>query len=364
VPAFFSLVYGFAGYQPRDLHKLAVNHGAVDRTLDRETYYATELATRSTRASLVLDTLRNMPHIRSVGVSLPATTVYAFWRVRSVDGDGLGISEGWLETMGASFLAGRSFTRDEVTANAPLAILNVSAAAALWPREPARSAVGRSVSTTDGARTVIGVVEDLRLQPDRHAGAMLYLPLMSPAVSQESSRLPVIVRMEPGSAPDTRLIQTALDRRFPTGRVSAESFETTIAPAFRRPRFLATLFGTIAGIALMLAGLGLYAVTSFEMLRRRYEMGVRLALGGSRNDVARRLLLVALRPVIVGTTLGLSLAWWAAAYAESLVVGASAREPLAYAAAAFVVTLTALVATWRPALRAARVDPVSVLRAS
>jgi hypothetical protein len=364
VPGFLSLLYGFPGYHPQDLYRLAVNHGDVDGSLDRETYYATELATRSARASLVLDTLRDVPHIRSAGVSLPATSVHAFWQARNVDGNGLGISEGWLETMGASFLAGRSFARDEVGANAPLAILNVSATETLWPGQPLASVIGRSLSTPDGVRTVIGIVEDLRLQPDRAAGAMLYLPLLSPSARQGGSGLSVMVRMASGFAPDTTLIEATLNQLFPPDAVFAESVEKQIEPAFRRPRFLATLFGTIAAVTLILAGLGLYAVTSFEMLRRRHEMGVRLALGGSRNDVARRLIFVALRPVTMGTTIGLTLAWWASAYAGSLIVGLSSREPLAYAGAAFLMTLTAVLATWRPALRAARVDPALILRTS
>ena len=117
--------------------------------------------------------------------------------------------------------------------------------------------------------------------------------------------------MEAGGIPDRALIAGRLNEAFgASAAIGIESVSEQIAPWLDRPRFLAVLFGTMASIALLLAALGLYAVASFEMSRRRHEMGVRLALGASSHDLRRHVLLITLRPMLYGTVAGALAIWF------------------------------------------------------
>jgi ABC-type antimicrobial peptide transport system permease subunit len=135
-----------------------------------------------------------------------------------------------------------------------------------------------------------------------------------------------------------------------------------LEPHIQRPRFQAQLFAVLAVIALLLAAVGLYAISSFEAARRRFEIGVRMAIGATARDVRRAVIRDALRPVVIGSVIGLGVSWWAAQFLQAFLVGVDARDPGTLALVALVLTSTAFVAAWLPARRAARTDPATVLR--
>jgi ABC-type antimicrobial peptide transport system permease subunit len=109
--------------------------------------------------------------------------------------------------------------------------------------------------------------------------------------------------------------------------------------------------------------LGLFAVASFEIALRRYELGVRVALGASAVQIRRLMLSESLKPVAVGILAGLAIAYWAAEFAQALVHQVDARDPWTMAIVSAVLVVTAAGAAWLPARRAARVDPIVTLRA-
>jgi ABC-type antimicrobial peptide transport system permease subunit len=131
----------------------------------------------------------------------------------------------------------------------------------------------------------------------------------------------------------------------------------------QQPRFQALLFGSVAVIGLLLAAVGLYAVAAFDVARRRHEMGIRLALGATGRDLRQLIIGAALRPVAIGTVAGLMGAWWTARFLQAFVFDVDARNPWTYAVVALVLVGTAMLAAWRPAQRAAKTDPTTVLRA-
>jgi len=256
-------------------------------------------------------------------------------------------------------------TTDDINEASQTAVLNEAGVHLLWPQLPVASAVGRTVATSDGGRVIVGVVEDIHVKPGTAAAATMYVPITAASArSRPGTQLTAIVRMASGARPDPRVLDARLNERFARDQVSVDSVETAIEPVFRKPRLLAVLFGSVGSIAVVLSGLGLYAVASFEMLRRRYEMGIRLALGGTRRDVALRLFLVTLRPVAVGTVFGLSAAWWVASLGAASTIGMGVHSPLPYIAAAFVMLSMAVVATFGPAIRTSRLDAGEVLRST
>jgi ABC-type antimicrobial peptide transport system permease subunit len=130
----------------------------------------------------------------------------------------------------------------------------------------------------------------------------------------------------------------------------------------RDPRFRAVLLSVLALTALLVAAVGLYAVTSFDVAQRRYEIGVRMSLGARPGAITRLVLRQTCVPVAAGAGLALIGGWWLAQFAQSLLYNTSARDAVTYTAAVGVLLTTAAIAAWRPARRAAQLDPVRVLR--
>jgi ABC-type antimicrobial peptide transport system permease subunit len=127
-------------------------------------------------------------------------------------------------------------------------------------------------------------------------------------------------------------------------------------------RLLATLSTFFGGLALLLASLGLYGVTSYSVNRRRAEIGIRMALGADASDVVRMVLTRVGVLVVIGVAIGTGASVWASRFVASFVYGFNATDPATFVGAALVLSLVAAAAGWLPARRASRIDPTSVLR--
>jgi len=141
------------------------------------------------------------------------------------------------------------------------------------------------------------------------------------------------------------------------------TMEDVVAQSLARQRFSMTLIGTFAALALLLAGVGLYGVLALIVGQRRREIGVRLALGATRADVVRMILGEGARVVAFGLVAGIAGALAVMRVLGALLYGVSTTDPLTFACAAAFVAAVALVATYVPARRAARVDPRTALMA-
>jgi predicted permease len=359
--SFYGLVFGDQGFVASDLYIVTFN-GVPGRSDDAMTNRRLGFA----MASNVIGTLPGMRSIGAVTQS-PVGTGFAiqpFWRSQNLEGREYGVGPGAFEALGTPVLFGRGFTEADVAAAAPVAIVNERGARALWPEQPVASAVGRQLTTRGGVHTVVGVVRDIRPVPVEPAHASLFLPITDPDARMiATTAFQIVVRTTPGQAPDTLALERALTEVSPGTRVAVESVADDLAPWLDRPRFQAMLFAALAGLSLVLAAVGLFAVTAFEVTQRRYEMGVRLALGATGRDVGRLVLSTAVRPVLVGSAAGLVAAWWAGQFLQAFLVDVDARDPWTYALVALTLVATAVVAAWLPARRAARTDPAEVLRA-
>jgi putative ABC transport system permease protein len=135
-----------------------------------------------------------------------------------------------------------------------------------------------------------------------------------------------------------------------------------VAGAVAEPRFRTLLLGAFALVALLLAAVGIFGVVSYAVGQRTRELGIRMAIGARGADVVRLVLRGELAPVAVGLALGAVGAWAGTRVLASLLYGVSAQDPLAFAGALGVLAGAALLASWLPARRATRIDPVLALR--
>jgi len=160
--------------------------------------------------------------------------------------------------------------------------------------------------------------------------------------------------------PNLRLAVERLDPQLPVYGI--RTMKEVAQQRMGTRRFAMSLFGVFAGLALLLGAVGIYGVMSFSVAQRSRELGVRLALGAGRGSVMRMVLREGAGLVAPGIVIGLVLALAAGRLLDSLLYEVSAVDPLTYVAVAFVLTVVALGATYVPALRATRLDPLTSIR--
>jgi predicted permease len=364
VRSFGGLVFRDPGFVAADLHRTSVFFEPTRNLLNME---------RARALPVLEQALSDIPGLEGwTAVTYPpvarGSLPNAFWRMRQVDGGIIGITDTTLEVLGMRLVAGRGISADDVTSAAPVALVNRRAAAALWPGVPDERAIGQPVTMPyGGVRDVVGVVADVRSRPGAAAWPMLYVPIGDGVAAKPgwAMELPVLLRMRPGTQPNRRELIERFQALVPTGMVSSPvAVADELAPWLEHPRFQALLFGSFAVIAVVLAAIGLYAVAAFDATRRRYETGIRLALGATRRDIRRDVIGAILRPVLFGSAVGLLAASWAAQFLQAYLLEVDARDPWTMAIVACTLLATAIVAAWLPARRAARTDPASVLRAT
>jgi predicted permease len=275
---------------------------------------------------------------------------------------------GYLELQRARLVAGRGIEPADVDAVRRVGVVNREFARRYFGTD---SPIGRTVgldylarpplNVADTGFEIVGVIDDLRNQgPTRTVAPEIFVPF---AVNGSYAYLIVETALPPQRLERAvRAEVYAIDAQQPVTEVM--TLDRVIDEAvFAGPRFSLLLLGVFAGVGLLLAVVGVYGIVAYSVARQRVEFGVRLALGASRGDVLRLVLRRGIRLMAVGTVVGLVLAFWATRVLSAQVWGVSTRDPLAYAAVAFVLGAAGLLASLPPALRAARSSPVSALRA-
>jgi putative ABC transport system permease protein len=230
---------------------------------------------------------------------------------------------------------------------------------------PGQDVIGRRIrlgSDKGKPRSIVGVVGDSHdLGLDEPTPPMLFVPHAQLA----TDRMTLMVRAaggRPGALQQP--VQAALaevDRGQPPDWITP--FEERIAGALAPRRFPLQLLGVFAALALVLSALGIYGVTAYGVTQRTREIGVRIAIGAQRRDVLRMVMVGAVKLAALGVAVGLCGALVFARLLASQLYGVGARDPLTYAAMSALLAGVALVASWLPARRATRVDPMIALRA-
>jgi putative ABC transport system permease protein len=241
-----------------------------------------------------------------------------------------------------------------------VALLNETAARRFWPGvDPVGQRVRLGGDSTPWL-TVVGVVGDVRHDgPAEDVRPEAYVP----ALQRTFFFMSFVVRAEGeplALVPAVRSAMASLDPDLPLSQVVPMA--QVLATATARPRFLSLLVALFAGLSLLLAGVGLSGVIAYMARQRTQEIGIRMALGARPADVLRLVLGRGMVLALTGVALGLVGAWAATRVMRSLLFGVSATDPLTFVALALLVTAVALLATWLPARRATRVDPLVAMR--
>jgi predicted permease len=341
------------GFEPAALYDLATAHGGWDD----------ERVEQGLRTRAVLDAVRGTPGVAAAGLSVLTGSRIPGDACSSDVGEVHAVSPDSFRAMGTPFRAGRGVSPEEDVLGLPVVVINEHAARRAWPDSEPVEVVGRELPTTCGTVAVVGVVADIRRHPGQPLGPEVYMPASSLPRTDALANLRIAMRMAPGAVPDLAALRARLEAGFPPAYFEVASIAAGRAPALERPRFQAVLFGSVAAIALLLAAVGLFALTTSDAVQRRHETGVRMAMGATGTDIRRAVIGGALRPILLGTAAGVVVTWWAAQYLQSFLFEVDARDPWTYTLVALVLVATAVVAAWLPARRASRTDPASVLRA-
>jgi putative ABC transport system permease protein len=275
------------------------------------------------------------------------------------------ISPGWFQTFGTGMLGGRDFTGRDTKAAQHVVIVNEAFARKFTdgqnpighhfrePEYPERPAVDREI---------VGYVKDAVYRSLRApVPPTMYIPIAQQP--QTPSGISISVRAAGGSpALLTKSVAAALTSINPNITLTFRPLAEQVNNSLIQERVVAMMSGFFGGLALLLAGLGLYGVTSYAVNRRRTELGIRLALGAGPGGVIRLVLRRVAILVSLGVILGSAVSLWVGRFVTTLLYGLQPRDPLTLAGAAVVLVLIGVLAGWLPARRASRIDPARVLR--
>ncbi len=280
------------------------------------------------------------------------------------------ITPGYLRLMHIPLLAGRAFTIRDTRTSEPVLLITASTARRFWPGE---DPIGKHIKVVwePRWRTIIGVVPDVRQHnlanrvPASVRGA-IYMPY-SQAVGADH-RIPAVMNLivkSAGSAQDTaegiRQLAAARIPNIPVGKVQA--LEQLMDESVANVRSMTWLFLSFAAVALILATIGIYGLVSYSVVQRTYEISLRIALGATTRGMIGMMLIRSLRIVAGGTAAGLIIAFLATRALSALLYNVAPADPVVYASVSAVLISVSALASFVPAWRVSRIDPVRNLRA-
>jgi predicted permease len=272
------------------------------------------------------------------------------------------ISPGYFDTMSIPRLAGRQFDQDtETTPN--VVVVSETMARRIWPGENAvgkRIALGR-IRTDEDWFQVIGIVKDVR-QFDliKEPKPQMYLSYRQ-AVFFPPEDLVVKTDVDPASmAAAVRKAVWEIDKDQPISNI--KTMEEILAGSIARQRFSMLLLGVFAGLALLLAAVGIYGVMSYSVAQRTHEIGIRMALGAQTGAVLKLAVGYGLKLVVAGVLIGLVAAFALTRLMSTLLFGVTPTDPATFALISLLLVAVAAIASYIPARRATKVDPLVALR--
>ncbi|MEO7272024.1 MAG: ABC transporter permease [Vicinamibacterales bacterium] len=328
---------------------------------------------RTRAIDAIVDRIRLIPGVEAVGGSsgFPIVTAQrgtrfaAEGRTLNADQDGayfMAATPDYFRALATPVVAGRAFTARDAAGSEPVVVVNRRFADTIFA---GASAVGRRVKLLNPEqsgdwRTIVGVVGDLHYQGA--AGET------EPAIYTPFAQTPfmwayVMVRTtgDPGAL--TAAVRRAVPAAVPRSTAAnLQPMQVVLSESVAQPRLTALLTGAFGLLALLLAAIGVYGVVSYSVAQRTREIGIRRVLGARVGDVLRLVVGEGLALALIGVGLGLAGAGVLMTWTSSLLFGITAHDPVTYGAVASILVVVAAVASWLPARRALRVEPVVALR--
>jgi predicted permease len=272
------------------------------------------------------------------------------------------VSPGYFRVMRIALLRGRFFSEQDSPSRPSVAIISETLARRYFPNE---DPLGKHMKfgfppNTDVPREIVGIVADVRdVSLSRDPGPMMYVPFaQAPLYGGE-----VVVRSSLSAssvAAGVRQAVNAIDKDLPVTDV--ESFSDVTGASIAQERFRTFLLASFSGIALLLATVGIFGVISYSVAQRTHEIGIRMSLGARPDDVLRLILKQGGRLALLGLGVGAVAALLLTRLLSGLLYGVSPTDPLTFGVVIIVLLAVALAASYLPARRATRVDPLSALR--
>jgi putative ABC transport system permease protein len=283
------------------------------------------------------------------------------------------VSPGYFRTMGIRLLSGRFLEDSDHEKARPVVVINETLARAYWPNE---DPLGRRFRLLDGPPevaktvflTVVGVVADAKNSSLTEATEReVYVPMRQRTVAiagmgyANQMSLAVRTSVEPMNLANAiRQEVWAIDGAVPI--TETRTMEQILATVTSQPRFNTILLGIFAGVALILAGVGIYGVLSYSVTQRTREIGIRIALGARRGDVLRLVIRQGMLLALLGVAIGLAASFALTRLMAGLLYEVSASDPVTFSFIALILTGVAFAACYLPARRATKVDPMVALR--
>jgi putative ABC transport system permease protein len=365
VRSFLELQRVDPGFEPRNLLIASFSLPA--------SRYENAESVRTFYASLE-ERVRRLPSVRAVGTSTETPLQggdgdISPWPVDRPDPGPNQIPSLWIRrvgtdyirTMGIRLVQGRAFTAEDREGAPLVTILNSVAAEHYWPGQ---NPVGRQLrlSRADSTvATVVGVVDAVRFNgleaPFKMEG---YIPFAQ--YTGRSTQLVARTAGDPATVVTALRAEVAqLDPALPIGTI--ETMESRMRESLMLPVLYMRLFAIFAAAALALAAIGTYGVIAFAVVQRTREIGIRVALGASRGEVIRLVVGYGGRLAVIGVVIGVAASLALSRVLRSLLFGVSATDPLTFAGVAALLAVVAVLASWLPARRAARIEPTIAMRA-
>jgi putative ABC transport system permease protein len=277
-------------------------------------------------------------------------------------GDYVAVSPDYFRVMEIPLLAGRTFNAHDAMDSARVTLISKTLAQRYFPNEdPIGKQLSFSFPPDPGTpREIVGIVGDVRdVALDKNPGPMMYVPFAQAPLPGAG----VVVRSSMSTSNVTAALQRSvakIDKDLPVNDVKKmpDELEESVA----QPRFRTMLIGLFAAMALVLAATGIFGVISYSVSCRTHDIGIRMALGASRQSVLRMILRETLLLAVAGLVVGIPCALAASHLIAHLLFNVSANDPLTIAAVGIALATVALLAGYIPARRAMAVDPMLALR--
>jgi predicted permease len=360
VRSFWNLVTLNPGFREEGIIVASVDFSRISMAIERHMPFLQSL----------LEQIRSIPEVESASTSTHTPLDGSSWtlgvRAGPVNSSSkfTWVSPDYFRTMGTPMLGGRDFTARDTAASPPVAIVNQT-----FVREILTGAdpIGQTIVTRAEPNypatlyEIVGVVEDTK-----YAGLREKIPpqAFAPAVQFHAGGPGGTMFIRSSAKPENVIsaVRRKLSEISPNIRAAFSIFQINVRNGLVIERLMAILSAFFGALAAVLAAIGLYGVTSYAVSARTNEIGIRLALGASPRAVAASIMHRASYLVILGTVAGVILAVAAARYASSLLFGLGYNDPLTFFSAGAFLVVVACTASWVPAHRASRLDPMTALR--